>query len=774
MEYVFPPSRGATMPVLTARVVRAAAVAVAGLTLLIAPGQAARATSASLRTAHAAGTVFYVDAAAGNDASAGTSEAAPWKSLGKVNATTFQAGDRVLLRAGQRWTGQLWPKGSGTAAAPATIDSYGSGAKPRIDGAGQVADAVRLFNQEHWTIRNLEVTNTVPATGTPGANLRDLRGIHVGGDNGQTLDGFVVDAVNVHDVTGEVNWIGGSTADNAPGVRFQTGWDASKRTGGIVFDATVPDVAAPPGAPTILNGITVSNSVVSNTSFGGIVVKQYTGDGTGATATGWGTRRSAGDTRFRPHTNVTIRNNFISQAGTAYGCNGIYLTDVRGGLIERNVVQQAGTSGIETYYADDVTIQLNEVYGTSRKAGGADFNGIDADKGTTAQRVQYNYVHGNGDGILLCQFAFGDAVVRYNVVTGNSRYQVYLHSDAAASAKIYNNTIYNDRSTYLVYGYGSYLDSTYTLTNNILYSTRAGATISSSPTVTYRRNLYGGAALTVPGSDTTAIVADPRFAAAPITGPSGTPATGPQLASTYALKLAPGSPALGAGVPIADNGGRDLAGDPLYTGGPDLGAFEATAGTGPQVVAAHGFDNLATGALANGTEGLTVSAAGGQVAVVATPSATDRSVRLTRTANSGSTSVSRTFTPALTGTVTVETDVMRPDAWVSGNDYFAVPYIRNTSGQNAVSLAFTRNTIAAYSGATLVTAGSYTPGRWYRITAVISTASQTFDLLVDGRLVLDNAAFRTALDGVKQIDYYANSSNYGTLLVDDIRVTTAP
>ncbi|TDC81360.1 right-handed parallel beta-helix repeat-containing protein [Micromonospora sp. KC606] len=749
-----------------------------------------------MMAAHAAGTVYYVDAISGSDASSGVSESAPWKSLSKVNSTTFQAGDRILLRAGRTWTGQLWPKGSGASGAPITVDSYGSGNKPRIDGAGQVGDAVRLFNQEYWTIRNLEVTNTVPSTGTPGANLRDLRGIHVGGDNSQTLDGFLIDSVYVHDVTGEINWIGGDTADNAPGIRFKTGWDGSKKTGGIVFDTTVPNVTRPPANPTILNNLTVTNSQIMNTSFAGIVVKQYTGDGkdaagnTIATATGWGTRTSASDTKFRPHTNVTIRNNYITQSGTAYGCNGIYLTGVRGGLVERNVVQRVGTSGIETYFADNVTIQYNEVYDTQKKAGGADSNGIDADKGTTAQKIQYNWLHGNGDGILLCQFSFGDVVVRYNVLTSNTRYQIYLHSDQAASAKIYNNTIYNDRSGYLVYGYGKYLTSTYTLNNNIFYSTRADAVLSSSSTVRYQRNLYGGASLTVPG-DSNAVVANPRFVAAPITGPSGTPSTGPQLASAYALKLASGSPAINAGLTISDHGGRDFAGAALYNGAPDIGAFEQpstsptpspttspTASPTPttptsRVVAQHGFDNLAVGPLTNGTEGLAVGAAGGQVSVVATPSTTDHSLRLTRSANSGSTSVSRSFSPPLTGKVTVEADIMRPSAWTSGNDYFGVPYIRNSNGQNAVSLAVTKNTIAAYSGTTLVTVGSYTPGRWYHLSAVIDIPSQTFDLFLDGRLVLDNSPFRTSLGGVAQIDYYANSSNYGTVLVDNVTVTAA-
>src|SRR3954469_9904978 len=129
----------------------------------------------------AAAATFYVDATAGNDANAGTSSAAPWKSLAKVNATTFHAGDQVLLKAGQVWSGQLWPKGSGAAGSPIVLSSYGSGARPRIDGASRVTSTVKLNDQQYWEIRNLEVTNTAPASGTPGANLKDLRGIHISG-----------------------------------------------------------------------------------------------------------------------------------------------------------------------------------------------------------------------------------------------------------------------------------------------------------------------------------------------------------------------------------------------------------------------------------------------------------------------------------------------------------------------------------------------------------------------------------------------------------------
>jgi len=523
--------------------------------------------------AAAAGVSYYVDAAQGNDAASGLDSAHAWRSLARVNQMTFHAGDQVLLRAGGRWTGQLWPKGSGASGSPVTVDRYGDGANPRIDGGGAVNDAVRLSDQEFWTIKHLEVTNQAPSTGTPGANLKDLRGIHVTGDNGRQLHGFVVDGVNVHDVTGEVNWIGGDTADNAPGIHFKTGWDASKKTGGIVFDTTVTNIQAPTSTPTVLNDITVQNSVVTNTSFAGIVVKQYTGSNSGAVATGWGNRASATDTKFAPHNNVVIRGNYISQAGTAYGCNGIYATNVRHAMIDHNVIYRAGTSGIEAYFADDVTIQSNEVAETKQKANGADSNGIDADKATTKVVIQYNWSHGNGDGILLCQFSFGDVALRYNVIAGNTRYQVYLHSDKAAKAKVYGNTIYNDRSNYVVYGYGTSLTSSYDITDNILYSKVAGASLTTSSTIRYDSNLYGGASLPVPSGDAHAVRADPQFTGSP-DWTVGTPDSGPRLTGAYGLKVRTGSPAINKGATISDNGGHDYAGATLYNGKPDIGAFE--------------------------------------------------------------------------------------------------------------------------------------------------------------------------------------------------------
>lgn len=721
-------------------------------------------------TANAASSTYYVSAT-GNDTNAGTSSEAPWRTLGKVNSTSFQPGDTIRFHAGDSWVGQLWPKGSGADGAPIVIDRYGDGAKPKLVGQGAVGEVVRLFNQEYWEIRNLDVSNAKPATGTPGANLGDFRGIGVHGDNGRTLRHFVVDSVDVHDVTGEVKWIGGDPANNSPGVTWKTGWDRSKNTGGIVFTTTVPNIAAP-GNPTVLTGITVQNSTIKNTSFAGVTVKQYTGDAPGAVRTGWGTRRTADDVLFKPHTNVTIRGNYITQADTAFGGNGVYLTNVRDGLVERNVIDRVGVSGIETYYADRVTVQHNEVMGTHHAQGSADANGLDPDVGTTNQLFQYNYLHDNGDGILLCGCGtpkFGSAVIRYNVVTGSKRWNLHMWQEAGTVASIYNNTFYSTDAPNMVSGNNS---GRATLTNNLFVSGRSASFLQQS-SLTYSNNGYSSNLTTRPSSDSRRVVGDPKFVNPAVSGPHGDE-NGPRLDTAANFALQNGSVFVDAGATVTGSGGRDFAGTPVPSGSrPDIGAFER-GGAAPGISFEESFDGLATGPLANGTNGWRVVSTGNEVRVVDTPSATDKSIRLNRTTDGGDTdgtNLARIFDTPLQGTVTIEAQVMRNDTQAG---WFGLPYVYNSSGIQAVSVAFARGEILAYEGGTSRVIGTYASGQWYRITLSVDTVNQRFDLDIDGRRVLTDAAFRTSMPGIGKIAWYANAAERGAVHVDDVRISGGP
>ena len=123
---------------------------------------------------------YYVDPA-GNDSATGTSAATPWKTLAKVNATTFLPGDNILFKKGGAWTGSLQPQGSGNSSAQITLGSYGTGAKPLIDGAGG-GTAISLSGQSYWTIDGFEVTNQA---GGAGGNRCGIR--VGGGGDGSTI-----------------------------------------------------------------------------------------------------------------------------------------------------------------------------------------------------------------------------------------------------------------------------------------------------------------------------------------------------------------------------------------------------------------------------------------------------------------------------------------------------------------------------------------------------------------------------------------------------------
>jgi hypothetical protein len=501
---------------------------------------------------------YYLDSAAGSDSNDGMSPATAWQTLTKINGVTLQPGNRICLKAGGSWTGELQPKGSGTAAAPIVIDQYGSGARPILAAGSTKADTVYLLNQQYWEINNLEVTNKKASVG-------DYRGISINGQNGGTLNHIYIRNCFVHDVTGEVDWIGGDTANNAPGITFQTGWDASKKTGGIVFDVQVGTGTA---VKTKFNDVLVENNTVSDCSFGGIIFKQLDG------SVHWGTRSSATSSTWTPHTNIVVRGNYLSQLNTSFGCNTIYMTNVQNGLIEQNVTNGAGTSAIELYYTDAITVQHNEMFGTKVKSGGADSNGMDTDNSTTKTVIQYNYIHDNGDGILICQFNFGDSVIRYNILQNNSHYQIYLHSDPAATSAIYNNTVYNNKiNSGVAYGYGTSINATYTLQNNIFYAQSGNGVLTTSATISYQNNLYFGSAVQVPAGDTHAVKADPKLVS-PGSGTNGG-SSGPAVSSLGGYELQAGSPAINAGASIANNGGLDFWGTTLYVGAADIGVTEA-------------------------------------------------------------------------------------------------------------------------------------------------------------------------------------------------------
>ncbi len=83
---------------------------------------------------------YYVSNA-GSDSNNGLSTTSPWKTLAKVNAVTLLAGDVILFKSGDSWSGQLIPQRSTIA-----YGAYGTGTKPIISGFQTITGWTNLGN----------------------------------------------------------------------------------------------------------------------------------------------------------------------------------------------------------------------------------------------------------------------------------------------------------------------------------------------------------------------------------------------------------------------------------------------------------------------------------------------------------------------------------------------------------------------------------------------------------------------------------------------------
>jgi hypothetical protein len=141
---------------------------------------------------------FYVDSVAGNDSGPGTSPAQAWKTLAKVSATRFQAGDQILLARGRTWFEQLLVSSSGAPGSPITLTAYGEGQPPLIDAQGirnrgisivgksyvvvdqlaiqnSTSYAIEVFNSSHVTITNCAIRNAKQSAISVGGRSPDVR-----------------------------------------------------------------------------------------------------------------------------------------------------------------------------------------------------------------------------------------------------------------------------------------------------------------------------------------------------------------------------------------------------------------------------------------------------------------------------------------------------------------------------------------------------------------------------------------------------------------------
>jgi len=469
--------------------------------------------------------VYYIDAERGDDAGSGTAPELPWKSLARVNAQVFQAGDQVLFKAGTRYRGQLKLQGSGRLvegkAVPILLGRYDEGMNPRIDGEGKVLDTLLLRNVQFWEVTDLEITNL-------GKNRAARRtGVRVVTDDFGAMHHIHLRRLFVHDVNGDLR---------------------KEREGcGIFFESRGQDDSH-------FEDLLIEQCHVAHTDRNGICQR-------------CGNRaRSLG---------VVIRGNLLEDIGG----DGIKMWGCNGGVVERNVVRGGRrrcddyAAGIWPFDCDDALIQFNEVSGMK---GTKDGQAFDADYLCRRSVFQYNYSHDNDGGFLLVCTpgnSFNeDTVVRYNISQndGLNSASVIHFGGSARHTLIYNNTIYvGPKQDLPLLNFsmwkGGNADDTQFFNNIFYVDGRAGYNWDKSTRNACDCNVFFGRHVKRP-VDLHAMTSRPALRA-PDSGGSG-------LDSLTGYRLDPNQ-APQRGRLVAGNGGRDFFGQPVSpTGPPAVGAAE--------------------------------------------------------------------------------------------------------------------------------------------------------------------------------------------------------
>jgi hypothetical protein len=396
--------------------------------------------------ARAAGSTYYVDCSAATDGDGSLSS--PWNNLTTVNARTFAPGDSLLFARGTTCSGSFVFHSSGTSTARVTVDAYGSGPLPIIDGARQNR-AVKLLDTSHVVIQNLEIANS-RIWGLLATTDHDAPAVDI------TLRNLVV-----HHVTG-----GDYTAMGA------------KWTGLVVFAPGMivePDLTKGSGTYTrksYFDGVLVDNVTAYDTTlWAGIFV--------------WGAQIDQ-DFRWRMDSqdqslqsrNITIQNSTVHDT---YG-DGIAIYMSFDSTIRTSVVYRSGMEpppasigspvGLWWWSSENMLGELNESYDNHSPS--VDGGGFDVDYHSHGSTMQYNYGH---DNITYCISVFGyqgattDSVVRYNVCAADGTQHTYLKEQA--NGQLTTETLPGTSEIYLCTWNGGKLSNTW-IYNNTFYVTGTG------------------------------------------------------------------------------------------------------------------------------------------------------------------------------------------------------------------------------------------------------------------------------------------------------------
>ena len=497
---------------------------------------------------------FYISPT-GDDANTGLQAAAAWKTLERVNQTTFEPGDAIRFESGGTWKGNLKPNGSGSPGKPITIATYGDGPRPIINIGKEEGAGISLNNQSWWEIEGMEITSGEPHQ----LGLRREGIVATAEGDAEMIEHIVIRDCYLHDIWGDV---GGDKS----GIAIYVG----QRLLGVEAEQNC-----------IANDILIENNTIRRVDKIGIAVN--------------------GDEQ------VIVRKNIIENTGG----DGIIVLGAHRALVEYNYADRTclrsgdpalntggqdwwpHTAAIWLYANTETIMQYNEVYNTGRQPANGDGFAYDFDFDCQRCILQYNY-SANNHGFLLIMNRTSDNIARYNISQNDQTHLIQIHGYTEDRNLIHNNVFYVDHSTIdldyycgmenekdinklgvhfknnifyaggqgrfrTVYSHGSAIDRQF---NDSIHT----SVLTDPPQ--FRNNCFFGPWLNGIPDDPQQVLKEPML----IEAGSG----GWGLSSLRGYQLKPASPCIDKGAAIDSMGQHDYFGHPIGASTPDIGAFEST------------------------------------------------------------------------------------------------------------------------------------------------------------------------------------------------------
>lgn len=383
-------------------------------------------------------TTYYV-AANGDDANNGTSPSTPWKSINKINSTSFAPGDVILFRRGDTWREQLNLSSSGSAGNPITFSAYGTGEDPIINGADIITGWTRSSGNI-WSVRNPNVTPTRAAVAIDGVVYNEVTSM------GE------LNSANEYFISSGVVYVWSSTDPNTRKAEVSKRdycivADAYKKIHHVNFDHLQAWYAGNAGLA--LYG-------TEGQQFPGYCIVDH--------CNFYGNRLHS-CVAYDGHANDIFRNSSATYNGNgfyAWGSDNLTISNCRTAHNTKHTVMPNFTDGhgYGAYRANNWIVE--------NCVSDDDDDAIHTDAGSTAANaiIRYNKIYNarpGSPGIGVGSLAAGATIkIYYNLIVNASGEGFSTYTQNKGTIQFYNNTIYLDQNsgtTGLVYlGYGDNFD----------------------------------------------------------------------------------------------------------------------------------------------------------------------------------------------------------------------------------------------------------------------------------------------------------------------------